>query len=116
MATSGRTLTRDAPVYVACRGHVVASFSRGCTYVACRGHVVASFSRGCPSVRRLPRSCCRELQPGMPQCTSLAEVVLSRASTGDAPVYVIWKCSSWEDDVRDGLGVNDECECPNLHC
>ncbi|PKI33453.1 hypothetical protein CRG98_046157 [Punica granatum] len=38
----------------------------------------------------------------MPQCTSLAEVVLSRASTGDAPVYVAWKCSSWPDDVRGG--------------
>ncbi|OWM82804.1 hypothetical protein CDL15_Pgr022800 [Punica granatum] len=36
MATSRRTLTRDAPVYV-----------------ACRGRVVASFNRGCPSVRRL---------------------------------------------------------------
>ncbi|PKI51481.1 hypothetical protein CRG98_028128 [Punica granatum] len=44
----------------------------------------------------------------MPQYTSLAEVVFSRASTGDAPVYVAWKCSSWPNDVRGGLGLNDE--------
>ncbi|PKI64181.1 hypothetical protein CRG98_015427 [Punica granatum] len=30
MATSGQTLTKDAPVYVACRGRAVASFNRGC--------------------------------------------------------------------------------------
>ncbi|OWM86000.1 hypothetical protein CDL15_Pgr020669 [Punica granatum] len=50
----------------------------------------------------------------MPQCTSLAEVVLSRASTGDAPANVAWKCSSWPDDVLGGLGLNDERECPDL--
>ncbi|OWM82758.1 hypothetical protein CDL15_Pgr008639 [Punica granatum] len=33
MATSRRTLTRDAPVYVACRGRFVASFNRGCPSV-----------------------------------------------------------------------------------
>ncbi|OWM91542.1 hypothetical protein CDL15_Pgr024866 [Punica granatum] len=35
------------------------------------GDLRANFNQGCPSVRRLPRPCCRELQPGMPQCTSL---------------------------------------------
>ncbi|OWM75282.1 hypothetical protein CDL15_Pgr020946 [Punica granatum] len=35
------------------------------------GDLRANFNQGCPSVRRLPRSCCRELQPGMPQRTSL---------------------------------------------
>ncbi|OWM63995.1 hypothetical protein CDL15_Pgr006365 [Punica granatum] len=59
------------------------------------GDLGANFNQGGPSVRRLPRLCWRELQPGMPQCTSLAEVVLVRTSTGDAPVYVAWKsCAS----------------------
>ncbi|OWM72775.1 hypothetical protein CDL15_Pgr024827 [Punica granatum] len=49
VATLGRTSTREAPVYVACR--------------CCVG---ANFSRGCPSVHRLPRLCWRELQLGMP--------------------------------------------------
>ncbi|OWM82750.1 hypothetical protein CDL15_Pgr008631 [Punica granatum] len=48
--------------------------------------------------------------------TSLAEDVLARASTGDALVYVAWKWSSWVDDVRGGLSVNVERECPDLHC
>ncbi|PKI78373.1 hypothetical protein CRG98_001241 [Punica granatum] len=50
------------------------------------GDLGANFNQGGPSVRRLPRLCWRELQPGMPQCTSLAEVVLVRTSTGDALV------------------------------
>ncbi|OWM69318.1 hypothetical protein CDL15_Pgr013353 [Punica granatum] len=35
------------------------------------GDLEANFNQGGPSVRRLPRLCWRELQPGMPQCTSL---------------------------------------------
>ncbi|OWM75331.1 hypothetical protein CDL15_Pgr012291 [Punica granatum] len=69
------------------------------------GDLGANFNQGGPSLRRLPRLCWRDLQPGMPQCTSLAEVVLARTSTGDAPVYVAWKCLSWVDDVRGGLAV-----------
>ncbi|PKI68950.1 hypothetical protein CRG98_010630 [Punica granatum] len=51
----------------------------------------------------------------MPQCTSLGQVVLVRTSTGDTPVYVAWKCLSWVDDVRDGLGASIERECPGLY-
>ncbi|PKI63130.1 hypothetical protein CRG98_016462 [Punica granatum] len=81
MATSGRTSTRKAPVYVACR--------------CCVG---ANFSRGCPSVRHLPWLCCRELQLGMPQCTSLgnayrgwmmSEVVSVRALNANAPIFIV---------------------------
>ncbi|PKI41187.1 hypothetical protein CRG98_038423 [Punica granatum] len=64
-ASAGDALTSLAEVMLS-----RASAEDAPVYVACRGRVVASFSRGCPSVRRLPRSCCRELQPGMPQCTS----------------------------------------------
>ncbi|OWM66794.1 hypothetical protein CDL15_Pgr012386 [Punica granatum] len=78
------------------------------------GDLGANFNQGGPSVRRLPRLCWRELQPGMPQCTSLGKVVLVRTSTGDAPVYVTWKCFSWVDDVRGGLGASVERECPGL--
>ncbi|OWM76414.1 hypothetical protein CDL15_Pgr023957 [Punica granatum] len=52
------------------------------------GDLGMNFNQGGPSVRRLPRLCWRELQSGMPQCTSLAEIVLVRTSTEDAPVYV----------------------------
>ncbi|PKI78188.1 hypothetical protein CRG98_001423 [Punica granatum] len=59
------------------------------------GDLGANFNQGGPSVRRLPRLCWRELQPRMPQCTSLVEVVLVRTSIGDAPVYIAWKsCAS----------------------
>ncbi|OWM87875.1 hypothetical protein CDL15_Pgr008321 [Punica granatum] len=64
------------------------------------GDLGANFNQGGPSVRRLPRLCWCELQPGMPQCTSLAEVVLVRTSTEDAPVYVAWKCLSWVGYLR----------------
>ncbi|PKI49258.1 hypothetical protein CRG98_030367 [Punica granatum] len=86
-----RTSAGDAPVYVAYRG--------------CVG---ANFNWGCPGVRRLPRLCWRELQLGMPRCTSLAEVVLARTSTGDAPMYVAWKCLSWVEDVRGGLDNKED--------
>ncbi|OWM68064.1 hypothetical protein CDL15_Pgr020652 [Punica granatum] len=79
------------------------------------GDLGVNFNQGSPSVRRLPRLCWHELQPGMPQCTSLAEVVLVRTSTGDALVYVAWKCLSWVDDVRGGLGASVERECPSLY-
>ncbi|PKI57872.1 hypothetical protein CRG98_021742 [Punica granatum] len=79
------------------------------------GDLGVNFNQGGPSVRLLPRLCWRELQSRMPQCTSLAEVVLVRTSTGDAPVYVAWKCLSWVDDVRSGLGASVECKCPDLH-
>ncbi|OWM77791.1 hypothetical protein CDL15_Pgr011152 [Punica granatum] len=69
-----RVSTRDAPVYA-----------------AWRGCIVASFNRGCPSVHRLERMHCREFQSGMPQCTPLGEDALSRVSTGDAPVYTAWR-------------------------
>ncbi|PKI77730.1 hypothetical protein CRG98_001854 [Punica granatum] len=99
MATSGRTSTREIPMYVVCRG--------------CIG---TSFNRECPSVRRLLRLCWRKLQPGMPQCMSLGEIVLARASTEDALVYVAWKCSSRVDGVRGGLGANVGCECLGQDC
>ncbi|OWM65086.1 hypothetical protein CDL15_Pgr028804 [Punica granatum] len=35
------------------------------------GDLRVNFNQGCPSVRHLPRSCCRKLQPGMPQRTLL---------------------------------------------
>ncbi|OWM72663.1 hypothetical protein CDL15_Pgr005252 [Punica granatum] len=38
------------------------------------GDLWANFNQGGPSVRRLPRLCWRELQPEMPQCTSLGNV------------------------------------------
>ncbi|PKI74509.1 hypothetical protein CRG98_005129 [Punica granatum] len=83
-------------------GSVPVSFARVTYY----GDLRENFNKGCPSIRCLSRLCCHELQLGMSQCTSLAEDVLVRALTGDAPVYVAWKWSSWVDDVRDGLGVN----------
>ncbi|PKI73057.1 hypothetical protein CRG98_006552 [Punica granatum] len=70
------------------------------------GDLGANFNQGDPSVRRLPRLCWRELQRRMPRCTSLTEVVLARASTRDALVYVAWKRLSQVDDVRGGLGAN----------
>ncbi|PKI64045.1 hypothetical protein CRG98_015577 [Punica granatum] len=81
MATSGRTATREAPVYVAYRG--------------CVG---ANFNRGCPSVRRLLKLCWRELQPEMPQWMSLgnayrgwmmSEVVSVQALNANAPVFIV---------------------------
>ncbi|PKI71122.1 hypothetical protein CRG98_008490 [Punica granatum] len=70
------------------------------------GDLGENFNQGYPSC---------ELQPGMPQCTLLAEVVLVRTSIGDAPVYISWKCLSWMDDVRGGLGASVERECPGLY-
>ncbi|PKI74544.1 hypothetical protein CRG98_005086 [Punica granatum] len=58
------------------------------------GDLGTNFNQAGPSVRCLPRLCWRELQPGMPQCTSLAEVVLVRTSTGDALVYAWKSCAS----------------------
>ncbi|PKI50871.1 hypothetical protein CRG98_028734 [Punica granatum] len=60
------------------------------------GNLEVNFNRGGPSVRRLS-SC------------------VGTNFTGDAPVYVAWKCLSWVDDVRGGLGVNVERECSGLH-
>ncbi|OWM70539.1 hypothetical protein CDL15_Pgr021954 [Punica granatum] len=79
------------------------------------GDLGMNFNQGGPGVRILPRLCWRKLQPGMPQCMSLAEVMLARTSPGDALVYVAWKCLSWVDDVRGGLGASVERECPDLH-
>ncbi|PKI34395.1 hypothetical protein CRG98_045216 [Punica granatum] len=53
---------------------VTVSFARVAHYDDLR----ANFNQGDPSARRLPRLCCRELQPGMPQCTSLGNAHLGR--------------------------------------
>ncbi|OWM89174.1 hypothetical protein CDL15_Pgr023455 [Punica granatum] len=67
------------------------------------GDLGANFNQGGPSVRRLPRLCWRELQPGMPQCTSLgnafrgwmmSEVVSVQALNANALVFYR-RCDSW---------------------
>ncbi|PKI53622.1 hypothetical protein CRG98_025990 [Punica granatum] len=57
----------------------------------------ANFNQGGSNVRRSPRLCWRELQPGMPQCTS-------------------WKYPLWVSDLRGGPGANVELGCPGLYC
>ncbi|OWM63038.1 hypothetical protein CDL15_Pgr026212 [Punica granatum] len=52
MAISGRTSTRETPVYVACQGCVGVNWDVP-VYVACGGFAGASFNRGYPSVRSL---------------------------------------------------------------
>ncbi|PKI72850.1 hypothetical protein CRG98_006718 [Punica granatum] len=62
------------------------------------GDLGANFNQGGPSLRHLPRLCWRELQPGMPQCTSLgnayrgwmmSEVVSVQALNTNAPVFIV---------------------------
>ncbi|PKI66330.1 hypothetical protein CRG98_013292 [Punica granatum] len=62
------------------------------------GDLGVNFNQGGPSVRRLPRLCWCELQPRMPQCTSLgnayrgwmmSEVVSVRALNANAPVFIV---------------------------
>ncbi|PKI72250.1 hypothetical protein CRG98_007324 [Punica granatum] len=62
------------------------------------GDLGVNFNQGGPSVRRLLKLCWRELQPGMPQFTSLgnvyrgwmmSEVVSVRALNSNAPVFIV---------------------------
>ncbi|OWM77770.1 hypothetical protein CDL15_Pgr012472 [Punica granatum] len=41
---------------------------------------------------------------------------LGQTSTRETLVYVAWKCSSRVNDIRDGLVMSVECECPDLDC
>ncbi|PKI66190.1 hypothetical protein CRG98_013443 [Punica granatum] len=69
MATSGRTLTRDAPVYV-----------------ACRGRAIASFNRGCPSVRHLDSRMMIELVAGLGELPPSCGWPASSSSLSDLSV------------------------------
>ncbi|PKI61785.1 hypothetical protein CRG98_017835 [Punica granatum] len=55
------------PFLMRMTGSVLVSFAGVTNY----GNLREKFNQGCPSVRRLPSSCCRELQSGMSHCTSL---------------------------------------------
>ncbi|PKI67604.1 hypothetical protein CRG98_012027 [Punica granatum] len=63
MATSGRTSTREAPVYVACRGCVGANFNRGCPSCTSLGNAYRGWM--------------------------MSEVVSVQALNANAPVFIV---------------------------
>ncbi|OWM87223.1 hypothetical protein CDL15_Pgr017481 [Punica granatum] len=78
-----RTLTRDAPVYVACRGRIVASFNQGCPSV---GALYNHRPRSCLWLQHQLYAERCALEADRHVCLSIETVALKDAARSDASV------------------------------